>query len=489
MKDNPRMTSTTKLRRRLIVSLMAFAAIAASCGSSTSDAGDKSASPTTDSSSTETSTEETAEQEGKSAFPVTIAHAFGETVVEEEPLRVVTWGWGSADAAIALDVIPVAIGSQPYGGNEDGVLPWVVEALEAAGAETPTILPDQTEVPFESIAAADPDLILAVYSGISDVDYELLSQIAPTVAYPDQPWATDWRDLIEIVGRSVGKAEEATTLLADIDGRVADAAAAHPELAGRTVALVANTADQFYVYKPADPRVAFTLELGLVSAPSVDELSNGDSTFYFTLSRERLAELTSDILVAYAESDEASAEFLESGPAQAMPQITSNAVAPVIGQSLVASVSPPTALSLTWGLDDYVALLSAAATASDGEGSDVSGETDLDDEQQAAASAWELVFDSNATFADKSGHLADAAALEPTVAAYREAGATMGGIALSPTAVAIDGDQASVTYDVLFGGSAAYTDLVGEMTFVDGVWVVGRDEFCSFMSSARTPCA
>jgi iron complex transport system substrate-binding protein len=28
-------------------------------------------------------------------------------------------------------------------------------------------------------------------------------------------------------------------------------------------------------------------------------------------------------------------------------------------------VSPPTALSLTWGLDDYVALLSEAALAAD----------------------------------------------------------------------------------------------------------------------------
>jgi hypothetical protein len=32
-------------------------------------------------------------------------------------------------------------------------------------------------------------------------------------------------------------------------------------------------------------------------------------------------------------------------------------------EELVASVSPPTALSLTWGLDDYVALLSEAVTS------------------------------------------------------------------------------------------------------------------------------
>ena len=29
-----------------------------------------------------------------------------------------TWGWGTADAAIALGVIPVAMPAQSYGGDE-----------------------------------------------------------------------------------------------------------------------------------------------------------------------------------------------------------------------------------------------------------------------------------------------------------------------------------------------------------------------------------
>ena len=39
------------------------------------------------------------------------------------------------------------------------------------------------------------------------------------------------------------------------------------------------------------------------------------------------------------------------------------AVAEVVGPELVSSVSPPTALSLPWGLEDYVAALSKAARA------------------------------------------------------------------------------------------------------------------------------
>jgi iron complex transport system substrate-binding protein len=336
------------LHRTLFRTVLALAlvAVAACGGSSDDDESDASSTDAVDS----------------SAFPVTIEHAFGETTIDEAPVRVVTWGWGSADAAIALGVVPVAIPFQEYGGDADGVLPWIREALEADGAEIPEILPNTEEAPIEAIAAARPDVIIAAYSGITEDEYELLAQIAPTVAYPGEAWSTPWRDLIGIVGEALGRADETEAVLAGIDGEIAAAADAHPELAGRSVAMVWDTGDTFYVYKEADSRVAFTLDLGLVSAPSVAELGDtGESTFYFTLSHERLAELTSDILVSYADDEDLQATFLSSGPAQLMDQVARGAVAEVNGVEHIASVSPPTALSLTWGLDDYVAALAEAA--------------------------------------------------------------------------------------------------------------------------------
>ncbi|MCF6744297.1 iron-siderophore ABC transporter substrate-binding protein [Blastococcus sp. KM273128] len=302
-----------------------------------------------------------------SAFPVTIEHALGTTEVTEEPERVVTWGWGSTDAAIALGVVPVAIPTQSYGGDEEGVLPWVRERLEEDGAELPELLPDQTEAPVEAIAAADPDLILAPYSGLTEGEYELLSQIAPTVAYPEEPWATPWRETIEIVGEALGRDEQAANLLADIEEQVAAQAEAHPELAGLTVAAVWPAPESFSVYKPADARVDFLLDLGMESAPSVAELGDGEGeTFYYTLSPERLGELTSDVLVAYSDTEAGMEEFLSGPQGQLMEQVRTGAVAQVVGQQLIAAVSPPTALSLTWGLEEYVAALSAAAEAAAG---------------------------------------------------------------------------------------------------------------------------
>ncbi|CAD5990788.1 ABC transporter substrate-binding protein [Agreia sp. COWG] len=153
-----------------------------------------------------------------SADAVTIDHAFGETTVPANPKNVVTLGWGSTDAAIALGVIPVAIPFDSYAGDKNGVLPWVSDAIDKAGATMPTILPDSPdEPPYEAIAAADPDVILAVYSGITEEQYKKLSEIAPTVAYPDQAWSTPWRDVVTTVGTALGKSDQAKTVLADID--------------------------------------------------------------------------------------------------------------------------------------------------------------------------------------------------------------------------------------------------------------------------------
>ncbi|MDY7528762.1 MULTISPECIES: ABC transporter substrate-binding protein [unclassified Cryobacterium] len=299
------------------------------------------------------------------SFPVTIENAFGSTVIPKQPTRVVTWGWGSADDAIALGVIPVAMPFQAYAGDAQGVLPWISEALATSGTPTPTVLPDSTEPPYEDIAKAAPDVILAAYSGITAEQYALLSKIAPVVGYPDQPWATNWRDLITITGTALGKSAEATTLLAGIDAKIAAAAAAHPEFAGKSIALTSDSGGTFYVYKKEDPRVAFTLDLGFVNAPAVDALATDEASFYYTLSHEQLDKLTSDVLVNFGTTQEESDAFLSAGYAQAMPQVQRGSVASPVGAAFISSVSPPTGLSLTWGLDDYVTMLSTAAKAAE----------------------------------------------------------------------------------------------------------------------------
>ncbi|MCD4535931.1 iron-siderophore ABC transporter substrate-binding protein [Nocardioides sp. cx-169] len=295
--------------------------------------------------------------------PVTIEHAFGETEIDERPERVVTWGWGTADAALAIGVTPVAMEKLAYGANEEGFMPWQEEAFAESGDDKPTTLTPGESPPFEEILAAEPDLILANYSGITEADYEKLSKIADTVAYPDQPWATPWREVITTVGEALGESEKAEEVLADIDAEVAAAAEEHPEFEGKTIAAVAIDPSAFYVYRGADPRVEFLEDLGFELAPSVDELDTEESTFYYTISTEVVDELTSDVLLSYAANEDVATTIEKDPTYQAMAQFKEDRVATVVGEDVVSSVSPPTALSLTWGLDAFVDALVPAVQA------------------------------------------------------------------------------------------------------------------------------
>lgn len=300
---------------------------------------------------------------GDASFPVEIEHAFGTTEIPEDPDRVVTWGWGSTEAAIAVGVHPVAMTEQVWTVGEGGQLPWIEEAIEADGGQLPTLLSDDFAAPpYEEIIAQQPDLILAPYSGLDEEQYTLLSDIAPTVAYPDGPWATPWRDVIDIVARSLGREQAGQQVLADIDAFFTEQAAAHPEFEGVTIANVWDGDGTMSVYTSLDPRVAMLTDLGFEVSDAVDALDT-DSTegnFYYDLSYERLDDLEADLVISYhATQDEADA-FLTKPEVQAIPAVAEGRVAQVVGTEYVSSVSPPTALSVEWGMPDLIESLAAA---------------------------------------------------------------------------------------------------------------------------------
>jgi iron complex transport system substrate-binding protein len=159
------------------------------------------------------------------AFPVTIEHAFGETTIEEQPERVVVLGWSAQDTVYALGLEPVGMPSYPFGGGDDGVLPWNDEYYHP---EVTTLLDTADGPPLEAIAALQPDVILAPYEGFDETVYAGLDGIAPTVAYPGEPWTTPWREQTRMIGQALGRSDEAEQLIADADAEVARIAAEHP---------------------------------------------------------------------------------------------------------------------------------------------------------------------------------------------------------------------------------------------------------------------
>lgn len=111
-----------------------------------------------------------------------------------------------------------------------------------------------------------------------------------------------------------------------------------------------------------------------------------------------------------------------------------------------------------------------------------------DPEVDAIVLAYTIALDSVSPYEDKAPYIEDPTGLEETVAEYLTTGESMGGIGVLPTAVAINGDTATVTYDLLFGGNPTYPDLTGEAVKMADGWKITRAGFCSLMSSARVGC-
>lgn len=298
-------------------------------------------------------------------FPLSIEHAFGTTEITEEPKRVATWGWGSTEAAIASGVYPVAIAEQLWTVGKGNLLPWVEEAYDEKGVDHPTLLPDDgtgATVPYDEFIAAKPDLILAPYSGITEEQYKKLSEIAPTVAYPEAAWTTTWQDTIKITAKALGRSAHGDKILADIDTFLADEAEKHPEFEGKTIAALYPGPNAISPYTELDPRLAILTKLGFSVAPSIAELDTSEGGFYYELSWEEADKIDADVAVTYFDDDTQAAAFLKDQKALAIPAVKNGNVAQVVGRERISAVSPPTALSFQWagGMPELIKLLSEA---------------------------------------------------------------------------------------------------------------------------------
>ena len=93
---------------------------------------------------------------------------------------------------------------------------------------------------------------------VTEEQYATLSEIAPVVAYPDQPWSTPWRDIISITGEALGREDEANEVLAGIDASLAAAATAHPLATQTAIDVLRNGGSAI------DAAIAANAMLGLV---------------------------------------------------------------------------------------------------------------------------------------------------------------------------------------------------------------------------------
>lgn len=298
------------------------------------------------------------------AFPVTVEHVYGETTIESQPSKVATISWGSADAAVALGVVPVSIGKSTFGADADGYLPWLVEAVEKDGKQLPALHDETDGVPYEALSDLGVDLILGTNSGMSEQEYATLSKIAPTVAYLKTPWGTPWRDGTRMVGEALGKPAEAEQLIADTEQLMADEMAKYPAVAGKTGMIIwvdAKDPGKVQVYTANDTRVKYLEDLGLKTAPSIEKLSEGSAAFVETVSAEEADKLDADIALVFVQGG-GDLSTLQNDPLlNKIPAVASGALVYMDDDARLMAISSPTVLSIPWELPNYAKQLGEAA--------------------------------------------------------------------------------------------------------------------------------
>ncbi|WP_435769080.1 iron-siderophore ABC transporter substrate-binding protein [Nocardioides sp. SYSU DS0651] len=297
---------------------------------------------------------------------VTVEHAFGETVIEERPERVATIDFANQEVPLALGIVPVGMSKMTWGDDDgDGVQQWTEDKLEELGAETPVLFDETDGYDFEAIAGTEPDVILAGYSGMTEDDYKTLSEIAPVVAYPDDPWATEWRDSIVQNAKGLGMEEEGEQLVADLEKTIADAVAEHPELEGTTGMFLTHVdpADlsEINFYSAADTRSKYLLDLGMEIAPSIVEATGDSGDYAGSISGERADQLSDvDVIITYGGQELIDA--LKGDPVLSqLPAVKNDAVVNLDGSKAIGTAANPTALSVPYLVEEYVALLADAA--------------------------------------------------------------------------------------------------------------------------------
>lgn len=232
-----------------------------------------------------------ASETSEGLFPITIEHKYGSTSIAERPERVVTVGLTDHDALLALDIVPVGT-SEWFGDYPGSVWPWAQDRLhgvipEAVGGEA---------IAFERIAALQPDLILALYSGLKQEEYDLLTQIAPTVAQPAAyaDYGIPWQELTITAGKAVGQEKRAQALVTEVEAKLAQVRANHPQFEGAT-AVVATPYQGIWVYGPEDVRGRMLTALGFVLPEGLAEVTGTE--FGGNLSMERADLLDVDVII------------------------------------------------------------------------------------------------------------------------------------------------------------------------------------------------
>ncbi|GLY32184.1 ABC transporter substrate-binding protein [Kineosporia sp. NBRC 101731] len=281
--------------------------------------------------------------EGTTQYPMTLTSPWGETVLEKRPERIaIVTGANDMDNTLALGVTPV------FADKYMAEYEWAADA----GASKIENLGEITDViPFEAVAASKPDLLIAIQTDAAFVgdSYKKLSQIAPVLVAPETSWDVTWQESVKLIGQTLDLSAKADDVIADVEAKVAQEKAAHPEFSGKSISFVewhAGMESLTYRSFTGSATAEVFGELGFVPSEAASQFSR-DSLL---VSKENYSKLDADVLMLAASKD--LSEDIQSEPVfKAIPAVADGRFALLDTEqepSAGWAMSWPSALSLPW---------------------------------------------------------------------------------------------------------------------------------------------
>ncbi|MEM8705140.1 MAG: ABC transporter substrate-binding protein [Actinomycetota bacterium] len=477
----------------MTIGLVVLALLAAACGGTSDDGADTSSSAaeaTAGSASTDSpgddSASSTADETGDGAFPVTIEHVRGTTVIPAEPQRVVAYGQSDHSFALALGVTPIALRKE-FDAQTFRALPWAEALLGDAEVE----LLAAAEPSLERIAALQPDVILAVSQVLTEREYEVLSQIAPVVQRTSGDISTvfPWRDSTRLIGEALGRSAEAEQVIAGLEAEFDRFQTDNPDVVGRSVTLVSITLQGgVFTWIDEDIRYEVLRELGFVRPADLPGAATVGTSV--NIGRENLDQLEGDVVVWSSEPPSLVGEL--PGREVALPAAAERREI-LLDPILAGALFEASPISIAYAIER---LEPGFVLALDGDPETFAPSAanlyrDLSagpsDAEADAMEAWRRVMDPSVPVEDKRPHLAETDELIDVFAQSVTAAEAVGGVEIQPTSAAISDTTALVTFDAVVAG-APVPDLTATVDLVDGVWRARRDEVCSYAALIGVTC-
>jgi iron complex transport system substrate-binding protein len=197
---------------------------------------------------------------------------------------------------------------------------------------------------------------------LTQEDYDLLSEIAPVVAFPDTPWTIGWREWITVTAQALGLSAQGDALVAEMESKISDIIAGNPDFSGKScvwMSFIETDLSSLHAYSPVDSRCAFLSELGFNYPDSVGQYME-DGKYSLDLSAENADLLyDADFIIGY--STQAAYAAAQADPVLGeIPALKNNAIVSIENGTPLAASLTITPLSFFSNIDAYAEKLADA---------------------------------------------------------------------------------------------------------------------------------